>query len=85
MSVWDMRTVCDRCSFEYMRRQMRKETTGSVVCFRCYDGRFDLKRHPQNRPARPRREPSIVPDGRPAIVVPGGDGDVWTPFQTQGY
>lgn len=55
---------------------MRKEATGSVVCGRCYDGRFDLKRHPQNRPARPRAEPSIVPDGRPdqtpaPLLAPG--------------
>jgi hypothetical protein len=67
MTVWSMRTVCDRCSFEYSRRMMRKEATGSVVCYRCFDGAFDLKKHPQNRPARAKRESLPVPDGRPPI------------------
>lgn len=61
--------VCDRCSFEYKRREMRKETTGWLVCHSCYDGAYDLKNHPQNRPARPRREPTPVPDGTGPIDI----------------
>ena len=65
MSVLDMWSVCDRCGFNYKRRQLRKETTGFVVCHTCYDGRYDLKGHPQNKSPRPRRELLPVPDGRP--------------------
>lgn len=65
MSVWDGWSICDRCSFKYRRRMLHKEATGWVVCDACYDGKYDLVRHPQNRPARPRREMLPVPDGRP--------------------
>jgi hypothetical protein len=65
MSVLDMWSVCDRCGFNYKRRQLRKETTKFVVCHSCYDGKYDLKSHPQNRSPRPRRELLPVPDGRP--------------------
>lgn len=64
MSVLDMWSVCDRCGFNYKRRQLRKESTKFVVCQSCYDGQYDLKSHPQNRPMRPRRELLPVPDGR---------------------
>jgi hypothetical protein len=64
MSVMDMWSVCDRCGFNYKRRQLRKETTNFVVCSSCYDGRYDLKNHPQNYSPRPRRESIPVPDGR---------------------
>lgn len=67
MSVFDMWSVCDRCSFEYKRRFLRKETTGFVVCRSCYDGKYDLRNHPQNRSARPRLESRMVPDGRAPI------------------
>jgi len=64
MSVWKMWSVCDRCGFNYKRKQLRKETTNFVVCHTCFDGRFDLKNHPQNYSAKPRRELLPVPDGR---------------------
>lgn len=62
MDVW---SLCDRCGQKYYRRKLRKERTGFVVCAACYDGAFDLKIHPQNRPPRPRYESKKVPDGRP--------------------
>jgi hypothetical protein len=65
MSVLDMWSVCDRCGFDYKRRDLRKETTNFVVCYACFDGRFDKKSHPQNYSAKPRRELQQVPDARP--------------------
>lgn len=62
LQVW---SLCDRCGQKYYRRQLRKESTGLVVCSSCYDGAYDLKKHPQNRPPRPRFESRKVPDGRP--------------------
>ena len=61
MNVW---SLCDRCGQKYYRRQLRKESTKLVVCAACYDGAYDLKKHPQNRPPRPRFESRKVPDGR---------------------
>lgn len=65
MSVMRMWVICDRCGFRYRRNQTRLESTGVLVCRRCDDGAFDRLRHPQNRSARPRREPTNVPDGTP--------------------
>jgi len=65
----DMWSVCDRCGFDYKRRDLRKESTKFVVCSSCYDGIYDKKSHPQNRPFRPRRELLPVPDGRPMATV----------------
>ena len=70
MALMDGWTICDRCSFKYRRRQMRKEATGFVVCQKCYDGKYDAVRHPQNRPFRPRRELLPIPDGRPQDIPP---------------
>lgn len=61
LQVW---SLCDRCGQKYYRRQLRKESTGLVVCSSCYDGAYDLRKHPQNRPPRPRLESRKVPDGR---------------------
>lgn len=69
MSVMNMWTICDRCYFEYRRRYMRKEKTGMVVCEECYDGKYDLVSHPQNRPPRPRAELRTVPDARNIEVL----------------
>lgn len=65
MSVFDMWTVCDRCGFNYRRRDVRKETTNFVVCISCYDGRFDLKSHPQNKSPKMRQELKLVRNARP--------------------
>ena len=61
LKVW---SICDRCGFKYHARQLRQESTKLAVCEACYDGRFDIKRHPQNRPPPPRLESKRVPDGR---------------------
>jgi ribosome-binding protein aMBF1 (putative translation factor) len=61
LPVW---SLCDRCGQKYHRRKLRKESTNLVVCSSCYDGIYDAKRHPQNKPPRPRLESRKVPDGR---------------------
>ena len=58
MRAW---SICDRCGFKYYSTQMRMESTGYIVCHRCDDGAYDLKRHPQNRPFRPRPELREIP------------------------
>lgn len=79
MSLMRAWVVCDRCSFEYRRRNMKLEATGAIVCFSCYDGKFDRLRHPQNKSAPPKREGRPVPDGTAPIdltlllATEGGD------------
>jgi hypothetical protein len=70
MSVMRGWTICDRCGFKYRRFQVRKEATNWVVCESCYDGKYDLVRHPQNKPPRMRREMLPIPDGRPMDEPP---------------
>ncbi len=70
MNVMRMWSICDRCGFKLRRNKLRAESTGFVVCAACHDGAYDIKNHPQNTSARPRREPTIVPDGRLDVVFP---------------
>lgn len=69
MSVMNMWTICDRCGWKKRRREVRREATGFLVCNACYDGAYDLVRHPQNRPFRVRRELLPVPDGRADVLL----------------
>ena len=63
MSVLDMWSVCDRCGFNYKRRQLRKESTKFVVCYSCYDGKYDLKRTGLSvRAANCFRSPTVAPN-----------------------
>lgn len=70
MDVMNGWSICDRCSFKYRRYQLRKEATNWVVCQSCYDGAYDLVRHPQNKPPKFRPEMLPIPDGRPMDVPP---------------
>ena len=67
MSLQRAWAVCDRCGFEYRQNAMYLEATKALVCYSCNDGKFDRLRHPQNKPARPRREGRPVPNGTAPI------------------
>ena len=45
---------CDRCGFDYLRNELRKEWTGAIVCQKCED--------PKERIVRARRERRIKID-----------------------
>ncbi len=75
-----MWATCDRCSFKYRRRQLRVESTGFLVCRKCDDRNFDLKNHPQNKSAPPRRELREVPDGTPDVENPELVWGTWCVF-----
>lgn len=80
MSLRNAWAVCDRCGFEYRQNAMRSEATGIIVCYSCNDGKFDRLRHPQNKPARARREGRPVPNGTAPIdttmLLATEDGDL---------
>ena len=43
------KAMCDECGFVYPLRVMRLSSYGTLRCPQCFDGRYDLKNHPQNR------------------------------------
>ena len=57
--------MCDTCGFVYPHRVMKMNSYGMLVCPQDYEGKYDLKNHPQNK----------VPDVRdnPAIRNPSPD------------
>ena len=64
--------MCDECGFVYPLRVMRLTSYGTLRCPQCFDGRYDLHNHPQNRVPDVREDPTIKnarPDntGRNAI------------------
>lgn len=51
--------VCDRCGFEFLHRELRKEWTGLMVCRQCHD-----PRHPQDF-VRGVKDKQSIPNPRP--------------------
>tara|TARA_R100000426_G_scaffold50850_1_gene37189 strand:+ start:1549 stop:1797 length:249 start_codon:yes stop_codon:yes gene_type:complete len=41
--------ICDVCGFRYKLRELKKNSYGLMVCSVDYDGKYDLKNHPQNK------------------------------------
>ena len=53
------KAMCDECGFVYPLRVMRLSSYGTLRCPQCFDGRYDLKNHPQNRVPDTRDDPTI--------------------------
>ena len=51
--------MCDECGFVYPLRVMRLTSYGTLRCPQCFDGRYDLHNHPQNRVPDVREDPTI--------------------------
>ena len=56
--------MCDVCGFVYSMKVMRLNSYNMLVCPQDYEGRFDLKNHPQNK-APDTRDDAIVKNARP--------------------
>lgn len=60
--------ICDRCGFQYLLNELRKEWTGFKVCQECYE-----PKHPQLEPRRTIDDPIALYEPRPdrpqAMVV----------------
>ena len=41
--------MCDTCGFVYPHRVMKMNSYGMLVCPQDYEGKYDLKNHPQNK------------------------------------
>ena len=65
--------ICDVCGFRYKLRELKKNSYGLMVCSVDYDGKYDLKNHPQNRVANVKDDPAIL-NPRPDI---GGRNLKW--------
>ena len=63
--------MCDTCGFVYPHRVMKMNSYGMLVCPQDYEGKYDLKNHPQNKVPDVRDNPAIrnprPDDGRRAI------------------
>jgi hypothetical protein len=53
------KAMCDSCGFVYPMRVMKLSSYDTVRCPQCFDGAYDLKNHPQNKPASLREDPAI--------------------------
>ena len=53
------KAMCDECGFVYPLRVLRLSSYGTLRCPQCFDGRYDLKNHPQNRVPDTRDDPTI--------------------------
>ena len=53
------KAMCDEGGFVYPLRVMRLSSYGTLRCPQCFDGRYDLKNHPQNRVPDTRDDPTI--------------------------
>jgi len=67
------KAMCDECSFVYPLRVMRLTSYNTLRCPQCFDGRYDLHNHPQNRVPDVREDPAI----RNARPDDGGRNAIW--------
>ena len=74
--------VCDNCGFTYKHRQLQRTSYNSLVCPTCYDGAYDLKNHPQNKPPPTTNDPQAIKDARPDTNNMGPTSATWDPSQT---
>jgi hypothetical protein len=44
--------ICDVCGWRYKLNQLKKNSYGLLVCPTDWEGKYDLKNHPQNYSAR---------------------------------
>ena len=51
--------MCDTCGFVYPHRVMKLNSYGMLICPQDFDGRYDLKNHPQNKVPDVRDDPTI--------------------------
>ena len=56
--------MCDVCGFVYSMKVMRLNSYNMLVCPQDYEGRYDLKNHPQNKTPNV-RDDAIVKNARP--------------------
>lgn len=59
--------VCDICAFRYKLHTLKFNSYGMRVCDTCWDGAYDLKNHPQNKPPPFRPDPLPVHQPRPDV------------------
>lgn len=57
---------CDTCGFRYPLKQLKKNSYGMRVCPKDWDGKYDLKNHPQNH-TPPTGDDETVRDPRPDL------------------
>ena len=55
---------CDICGFQYPLNQLRKNSYGMRVCPSDWEGSYDMKNHPQNKPPNV-RDSEFIKDPRP--------------------
>lgn len=56
--------ICDVCGFRYRHRYLKKNSYNLLVCPTDYEGRFDLKNHPQNYAAKKSGDNMSIKDVR---------------------
>ena len=73
---------CDNCGFTYKHRDLQPTSYNSFVCPTCYDGAYDLKNHPQNKPPPTTNDPQAIKNARPDTNDMGPTSATWDPSQT---
>jgi len=56
--------MCDECGFVYPQRVMRLSSYNTLRCPTCFDGRYDLHNHPQNKAPNVSEDP-VINNARP--------------------
>ena len=69
--------MCDECGFVYPQRVMRLSSYNTLRCPTCFDGRYDLHNHPQNKAPNVSEDP-VIRNARPDD---GGRNAIWNTTQ----
>ena len=71
--------ICDTCGFEYPLRVLRMNSYGMMVCPTDFEGKYDLKSHPQNKIVRVTDDVNVDDPRLPVDLVSAVPVSAWLP------
>ena len=71
--------ICDICGFKYKLSELQKNSYGMMVCPTDFEGKYDLKNHPQNKIAIVTDDVNVDSPRPPVNLVSAVPVSAWLP------
>ena len=71
--------ICDVCGFKYKLSVLKKNSYGMMVCPTDFEGKYDLRSHPQNKIVRVTDDVNVDDPRLPVDLVSAVPVSAWLP------